>query len=114
MMMMMMMIIIIIIIIVTITITIKITITVTVTIITITVISIIIIRSVMAEAASRSHARRPARIKWTDNMLQDLQACKDKAIGLTNSENPPLLRNGRKKGYRSFATDVITAMLDDL
>ena len=59
-----------------------------------------------SHATSRSHAGRPGRIKWTDNMVQDLLACKDKAIGLTNSENPPLLRNGRKKGYMSIMKDL--------
>ena len=43
-------------------------------------------------------------------MVQDLLECKDKAIGLTNSENPPLLRNGRKKGYMS----IMKELWDDL
>ena len=64
----------------------------------------------MAEAAGRSHGGRPGRIKWTHNMVQDLLACKDKAIGLTNSQNPPLLRNGRKKGYMG----IMKELWDDL
>ena len=43
-------------------------------------------------------------------MVQDLLACKDKAIGLTNSENPSLLRNGRKKGYMG----IMEELWDDL
>ena len=39
-------------------------------------------------------------------MIQDLLAWKEKAIRLTNSENPPLLRNGRKKGYMSIIKEL--------
>ena len=59
-----------------------------------------------AEAASQSHTGRPGRIKWTDHMIQDLLSWKEKAIRLTNSENPPLLRNGRKKGYVSSMKEL--------
>ena len=43
-------------------------------------------------------------------MVQDLLTCKEKAIGLSNSENPPLFRNGRKKGYMS----IMKELWDDL
>ena len=43
-------------------------------------------------------------------MVQDLLACKEKAIGLTNSENQALLRKGRKKGYMS----IMKELWDDL
>ena len=43
-------------------------------------------------------------------MVKDLLACKEKALGLTNSDNPSLLRNGRKKGYMS----IMKELWDDL
>ena len=42
---------------------------------------------------------RKARVKWTEQMNKDVLQCKRKAKALTDSQNPPCNRNGRRKGY---------------
>ena len=46
---------------------------------------------IMAEAAAagRSLAGKPGRLKWTDKMNQDLLQCREKALSLKSSSNPP-------------------------
>lgn len=45
--------------------------------------------------------KRTYRIEWTDKMLIDLLYCKNKALSVTTSKNPPM-KNGRKIGYISY------------
>ena len=39
------------------------------------------------------------RVKWTGQMLLDLQKSREKALELKNSEQPPTNANEKKKGY---------------
>ena len=39
------------------------------------------------------------RRKWTQQMNDDLLICKRRAVAMTTSGQPPLERNGKKKGY---------------
>ena len=39
------------------------------------------------------------RRKWTEQMNTDLLSCKREALAMTQMEQPPLERNGRRKGY---------------
>ena len=45
----------------------------------------------------RAHGRK----KWNVKMNCDLLECKQKAVLLAKSENPPRLDNGRKKGVHA-------------
>ena len=60
----------------------------------------------MAAAAGRSLAGKPGRLKWTDRMNQDILECKEKALNLKSSSNPPCFQNGRKKGYMRILKDL--------
>ena len=40
-----------------------------------------------------------SKIQWTDKMNDDLLECKQKALDLPKSSNPPRLDSGSKKGY---------------
>ena len=53
--------------------------------------------SIMAEAAAagRSLSGKPGRLKWTDKMNQDLLECREKALSLKSSSNPPCYQNVR-------------------
>ena len=55
-----------------------------------------------AAAAGRSLAGKPGRLKWTDKMNHDLLECKEKALSLKSSCNPPCYQNGRKKVYKIY------------
>ena len=46
------------------------------------------------------------RMKWTEEMNNVLLECKQKAISLTTSDNPPRTENGRKKGYMKVMKDL--------
>ena len=59
-----------------------------------------------AAAAGRSLAGKPGRLKWTDKMNQDLLECREKALSLKSSSNPPCYQNGRKKGYMRILKDL--------
>ena len=59
-----------------------------------------------AAAAGRSLAGKPGRLKWTDKMNHDLLECKEKALSLKSSCNPPCYQNGRKKGYMRILKDL--------
>ena len=64
---------------------------------------------IMAEAAAaagRSLAGKPGRLKWTDKMNQDLLECREKALSLKSSSNPPCYQNGRKKGYMRILKEL--------
>ena len=81
-------------------------------IIIITIIStttIVIIIMAAAAAAGRSLAGKPGRLKWTDKMNQDLLECREKALSLKSSSNPPCYQNGRKKGYMRILKDLSRA-----
>ena len=60
----------------------------------------------LAAAAGRSLAGKPGRLKWTGKMNQDLLECKEKALSLKSSSNPPCYQNGCKKGYMRILKDV--------
>ena len=59
-----------------------------------------------AAAAGRSLVGKPGRLKWTDKMNQDLLECREKALSLKSSSNPPCYQNGRKKGYMRILKDL--------
>ena len=46
------------------------------------------------------------RTKWTEGMNNFLLDCKSKAKMLAESENPPRLENGRKKGYMRLMKEL--------
>ena len=52
----------------------------------------------MAAAVSFSRSRKP-KVKWTNQMNNDVLECKRRAQELVASDSAPLNRNGRKKGY---------------
>ena len=60
----------------------------------------------MAAAAGRSLAGKPGRLKWTDKINQDLLECRERALSLKSSSNPPCYQNGRKKGYMRILKDL--------
>ena len=47
-----------------------------------------------------------SKIQWTDKMNGDLLECKQKALDLAKSRNPPRLDSGRKKGYMAVMKDL--------
>ena len=47
---------------------------------------------------SFSRSRKP-KVKWTNQMNNDVLECKRRAQELVASDSAPLNRNGRKKGY---------------
>ena len=51
-----------------------------------------------AAAVSFSRSRKP-KVKWTNQMSNDVLECKRRAQELVASDSAPLNRNGRKKGY---------------
>ena len=55
-----------------------------------------IIAIAMAAAVSFSCSRKP-KLKWTNQMNNDLLECKRQAQELVASDSTPLNRNGRKK-----------------
>ena len=50
----------------------------------------------MAAAVSFSRSRKP-KVKWTNQMNNDVLECKRRAQELVASDSAPLNRNGRKK-----------------
>ena len=46
------------------------------------------------------------RMKWTEEMNNVLLECKQTAISLITSDNPPRTENGRKKGYMKIMKDL--------
>ena len=51
-----------------------------------------------------------SKIQWTDKMNDDLLECKQKALDLPKSSNPPRLDSGRKKGYMAVMKDLWETM----
>ena len=51
------------------------------------------------EAYSHHKMSRKSKVKWTDQMNEDLLECKRKAQELITSSRAPVNGNGRKKGY---------------
>ena len=51
-----------------------------------------------------------SKIQWTDKMNDDLLECKQKALDLAKSSNPPRLDSGRKKGYMAMMKDLWETM----
>ena len=51
-----------------------------------------------------------SKIQWTDKMNDDLLECKQKALDLAKSSNPPRLDSGRKKGYMPVMKDLWETM----
>ena len=52
----------------------------------------------MTEAVSSSRFKK-LKVKWTNQMNSDVLECKRRTQELVASDNAPLNRNGRKKGY---------------
>ena len=52
---------------------------------------------------------RKSKVKWTDQMNEDVLECKRKAQELITSDRAPVNRNGRKKGYIEVMTDLWNA-----
>ena len=52
----------------------------------------------MTAAVSFSRSRKP-KVKWTNQMNNDVLECKIRAQELVASDSAPLKRNGRKKGF---------------
>ena len=52
----------------------------------------------MAAAVSFSRSRKP-KVKWTNQMNNDVLECKRRVQELVASDSAPLNRNVRKKGY---------------
>lgn len=48
---------------------------------------------------SPAMSNKPRRIKWTEQMNNDVLECKRQAKELISSQNPPRNENGKKKGY---------------
>ena len=61
-------------------------------------ITIIIIIEAMAVAVSFSRSRK-LKVKWTNQMNNDVLECKRRAQELVASDSAPLNQNGREKGY---------------
>ena len=51
-----------------------------------------------------------SKIQWTDKMNNDLLECKQNALDLAKSSNPPRLDSGRKKGYMAVMKDLWETM----
>ena len=47
------------------------------------------------------------RRKWIQRLNDDLLICKRRAVAMTTSEQPPLERNGKKKGYIKIMKEVL-------
>ena len=49
---------------------------------------------------------RAGRIRWSEQMNSDLLECKQQALLLAKSENPPVKDNGRQKGYMELMKEL--------
>ena len=56
--------------------------------------------------AKGTRRKMNSKIQWTDKMNDDLLECKQKAVDLAKSSNPPRLDSGRKKGYMPVMKDL--------
>ena len=63
----------------------------------------------ISSRAFTSQARK-LKVKWTEQMNNDILECKKKAQELISSENPPCNENGRKRGY----IDVMKELWDNM
>ena len=63
---------------------------------------------IMASTGTRRKMNN--KIQWTEKMNDDLLECKQKALVLTKSRNPPRLDSGRKKGYMAVMKDLWETM----
>ena len=61
-------------------------------------------------AAKRIRRKMNSKIHWTDKMSEDSFECKQKALDLVKSSNPPRLDSGRKKGYMVVMKDLWETM----
>lgn len=61
-------------------------------------------------AAKIVRRKMSSKIQWTDKMNDDLLECKQKALDLVKSSNPPRLDSGRKKGYMAVMKDLWETM----
>ena len=55
--------------------------------------------------ADRRQQSKPRR-KRTQQMNDDLLSCIRQAVAMANSEQPPLEKNGRKKGYIKIMREI--------
>ena len=60
----------------------------------------------MGDSMSGVHRRGSGRLIWTNKMNNDVLACKQRAVFLTKSDNPPHNPSGRKKGYMAIMKDL--------
>ena len=61
-------------------------------------------------AAKGTRGKMNSKIQWTDKMKDNLLECKQKALDLAKSSNPPRLDSGRKKGYMPVMKDLWETM----
>ena len=61
-------------------------------------------------AAKGTRSKMNSKIQWTDKMNDNLLECKQKALDLAKSSNPPRLDSGRKKGYMPVMKDLWETM----
>ena len=54
---------------------------------------------------SRRTQHRP-KVKWTDKMIDDALKCKEKALVIVNSSDPPKKPNGRNVGYMEIMLEL--------
>ena len=57
-------------------------------------------------AAKRTRRKMNSKTQWTNKMNDDLLKCKQKALDLAKSSNPPRLDSGKKKGYMAVMKDL--------
>lgn len=53
-----------------------------------------------------SATRRVSRLKWTEEMKNDLLECKRKALAISTSAEAPRKEYGRNKGYMSIMKEL--------
>ena len=58
------------------------------------------------DAAWIIRRKMSSKFQWTDKMNDDLLQCKQKALDLVKSSNPPRLDSGMKRGYMAVMKDL--------
>ena len=62
------------------------------------------------ETVKGTRRKMNSKIQWTDKMNDDLLECKQIALDLAKSSNPPRVESGRKKGYMAVMKDLWETM----
>ena len=55
---------------------------------------------------SKRRERTRKNVTWTEEMINDLRACREEALALKSSENAPRKGNGRKMGYMDIMKNL--------